>query len=133
MKLNRVFQLTALFLIPAMLSDSLVCAAKKPLDTPAIKQKITAQGVGHGVRITLADKTEAKGIIVSIGDQSFTLKAKGADQPRSIEYAQITGVHGGGLSTGAKIGIAAGIVVIVVVVAIASLGKGMPGLTGRVD
>jgi ABC-type phosphate transport system permease subunit len=85
------------------LSNSLAFAAKKPVDPAAMKAKVTARGVGQGVRVTLADNTEAKGLIVSIGEQSFTLKPKGVDQPREIPYAQVTGVHNQKMSTGTKV------------------------------
>jgi hypothetical protein len=105
MKFSLAVRLTALLLIPALLSNTLAFAAKKLVDPAAIKAKLAARGVGAGVRVTLADNTDAKGIIISIGDQSFTLKAKSAGQPREIQFAEVTGVHGTGLSTASKIGI----------------------------
>jgi len=127
MRLNRIAQVTVLLLIPAILSNSLAYAASRPPDAAAVKEKIAARGVGQKVRVTLADKTEAKGMIVSIGDQSFALTALGAAQPQSIQYAQVTGVHGDGLSGGAKRGIFVGIggaALIVVLVLIArALGR----------
>ena len=118
----------ALFLVPAMLSNSSTYAARKPLDAAAIRERIAAHCVGQGVRVTLTDKTEAIGIIVSIGDRSFALKANNADQPRSIEYAQVTGVRGEGLSTAVKVGVFAGIEVVVLVVALVSIAKREAGL-----
>jgi hypothetical protein len=115
MKLNRIPQFIALLLIPAMLSNALAYAARKPLDIATVNEKIAERGVGHEVRVALVGKIEVKGIIVSIGDQSFVLKAKGADQPQSIQYAQVTevkGGHPGGLSEGAKVGIFIGIGVV---------------------
>jgi hypothetical protein len=38
-----------------------------------------------------------------MSDQSFLLRAKGAGQPREIQYMQITGVHKDKLSTGHKV------------------------------
>ena len=75
MRLNRIAQVTVLLLIPAILSNSLAYAASRPPDAAAVKEKIAARGVGQKVRVTLADKTEAKGMIVSIGDQSFVFVA----------------------------------------------------------
>ena len=105
MRLSLAVRCTALLLIPALLANNLAFAATKPVDPAAIKAKLAARGAGTAVRVTLADNTQAKGFIVSIGDQSFALKLKGADQPREIQYAQVTGVHGAGLPTAAKIGI----------------------------
>jgi hypothetical protein len=44
------------------------------------------------------------------------MKLKEVDQPREFQYAQVTGVHGAGLSTGAKIGIGVAIGVAAVVI-----------------
>jgi hypothetical protein len=105
MKFSLAVRLTALLLIPALLGNTVAFAASKPVDPAAVKTKLAARGTGASVRVTLTDNSSAKGIIVSIGDQSFTLKAKGVDQPREIRFAEVTGVHGTGLSTPAKIGI----------------------------
>jgi hypothetical protein len=108
-------RLTAMLLIPALLSSSFAFAANKPVDPAVMKAKVQARGVGQGVRVTLADQTEAKGVIVSAGDQSFTIKAKDAAQPREIQYAQVTGVHNDKMGTGTK-------VIIVVAIAGAAIG-----------
>jgi len=109
MTLSRLLRFTAMFLIPALLSNSLAFAAKRPVDPVVMKAKIQARGVGEGVRVVLADKTEAKGLIASIGEHSFAVKARNADQPREIEYAQVTGVHSAKMTTGQKIGLGVGI------------------------
>jgi hypothetical protein len=51
----------------------------------------------------MADKTEAKGVIVSLGEQSFAVEPEGAAQPQEIEYAQVTGVHNDKMGTGTKV------------------------------
>ncbi len=123
MTFSRLFRFAAMLLVPALLSNSLAFAAKKPADPAVMKAKIQTRGVGQGVRVTLADKTEAKGLIVAIGDQSFTLKP-GKESPdlRQIEFAQVTGVHNDHMTRGQKIGIgfgvfAAGVVITAVVLA----------------
>jgi hypothetical protein len=90
-------------LILALLGNSPVFAAGKPVDAAAMKAKVAAHGVGQGVRVTLSDNTEARGLIVSTGEESFALKPKGADQAREIQYTQITGVHNQKLSTRTKV------------------------------
>jgi hypothetical protein len=107
MKFSRLARFTALLLIPFLASNNLAFAAKKPADPAAMKAKIVARGVGQGVRITLGDNVDVKGLIVSIGEQSFAVKPKGAEPPREIQYAQVTGIHNQKLSTGSKIIIAA--------------------------
>lgn len=103
MNLSRLARLTAMLLIPALLSNNLAFAAKKPVDPAAMKAKVQARGVGQGVRVTMAGGTEATGVIVSIGEQSFTIKPKGAAQPQEIQYAQVTGVHNDKMGTGTKV------------------------------
>ena len=87
MKFSLAVRLTALLLIPALLGNNFAFAAKKAIDPVEIKAKLTARGVGTGVRVTLTDNTSAKGTIIGIGDQSFNLKTKGVDQPREIQFA----------------------------------------------
>jgi len=115
MTLSRLIRFTAMLLIPALLTNTLAFAAPKPVDPIVMKAKVQARGVGQGVRVTLADNTEVKGLIVSIGEQSFTVKPRKADQPQEIQYAQLTGVHKDKMSTGTK-------VIIVVAVAGAAIG-----------
>jgi hypothetical protein len=116
----RLFRLAAIVLVPALLSNDLALAAKKPIDPAAIKAKIQARGIGQGVRVTLTDQTDVKGTIVAIGDQGFALKVKKGSGPQEYEYAQITGVHNDRLTRGQKVGIAVGIVAgFIIVVAVA--------------
>jgi hypothetical protein len=116
MNLSRLARLTAVLLIPALLSNNnFAFAAKKPVDPAAMKAKVQARGVGQGVRVTKADNTETKGVIVRIGDQSFTVTPKGSTQPQEIEYAQVTGVHNDKMGTGTK-------VIIIVAIAGAAIG-----------
>jgi hypothetical protein len=112
MTLSRLARFTAILLISALLTNSLAFAAK-PVDPAAMKAKVQARGVGQGVRVTLTDKTETKGLIVSIADQSFALKVKGADQPQEIQFAQVTGVHNDKMGTGTKV------IIVVAVVGVA--------------
>ncbi|HEY2471129.1 MAG TPA: hypothetical protein VGI45_25275 [Terracidiphilus sp.] len=105
MTLSRLVRFTALLLIPALMTNNLAFGSKRPIDAASVKAKLDARGVGNGVRVTFADNTEAKGLIVTLGDQSFALNEKGSDHPREISYLQVTGVHSAKLSRGAKVGI----------------------------
>jgi ABC-type phosphate transport system permease subunit len=109
MILSRLIRFTALLLIQGLLTNSVAFAAKKPVDPAVMKEKVLARGVGQGVRVTMAGNTEANGVIVSIGEQSFMVKPKHADQPQEIHYAQVTGVHNNRMGTGTKIIIVAAI------------------------
>ena len=112
----------ALLLIATLLGHQ--CAfAGKPVDAAEIKSRIEARGVGQGVRVVMADNTEKKGLIVSIGTDSFSMKPKGAVDPVNIAYAQVTSVHRDKLSTGQKVGIgvaigAAAVAIVATVIAI---------------
>lgn len=110
MVLSRLFRFVAVLLIPALLSNSLAFAATKPADPAAMKAKIQARGVGQGVRVTLAGDSEAKGLIVAIGDSSFTLKPGKSADVQQIDYVQVTGVHNDRLTRGQKVAITVGIV-----------------------
>jgi hypothetical protein len=117
-----MIRVTAMLLILAMLSNSVAFAAKKPVDPAAMKEKVEMRGLGNGVKVTLADSTEAKGIIVKIGSESFAMKSKGADEPRDIQYTQLTGVYRDKASTGEKVGIivaVAGVGIAITVLAVA--------------
>jgi hypothetical protein len=116
MQFSLSMRSTALLLATAVLGNAIGYAAQKPVDVTQVKAKIVARGVGQGVRVVLVDKSEQKGLIVSIGDQSFSLKPKGTAPAMDISYSQITGVHRDKLSTGQKVGITVAIVAAVVAV-----------------
>ena len=92
MRINRALRYTALFLVFLMFTHSMASEAR-PLDLVAVREKVADIGEGHQCRLKLADGTEVKGVIVNIHADNFTLKTKGVDEPRSIDYTQITGVH----------------------------------------
>ena len=124
MTLKRLYRLAAMLLVPFMFSSSYAFAAKKPADPAVMKAKIEARGVGQGVRVVFADKTEATGLIAAIDDHSFTLKPKKAADVQQIEYAQLTGVYHDRLTRGQKVGITVGIVgVAVAIIAVVFIHK----------
>jgi hypothetical protein len=108
MSIFTLLRFTATLTIAALLFTNLAFASR-PADAAAMKAKVQARGVGQGVHVTLADQTDVKGLIVSISDQSFTLKPRGSDQAREIEFANLRGVHNDRMSTGEKVGISVGI------------------------
>ena len=122
MKFSSVVRFAAILLIPALLSNNEAFAAKKPVDPVVIKAKVQGRGVGQGIRVTLADKSEVKGLIVSIGDQSFAVKQKDAEKPVDVEYAQVTTVHNKKLTKGQKVGIGIAVFGTAVIVTAAVIG-----------
>jgi hypothetical protein len=110
MTIPRLFRFAAMLLVPALLGNSLAFAAKKPVDPAVMKAKIQVRGVGQGVRITLVNQTEVKGLIVAIREHGFTLKPKKEPETREIDYAQVIGVHSDKLTRGQKVAITVGVV-----------------------
>jgi hypothetical protein len=105
MRFSRLIRCSAILLIFTLLSHNAAFASKKkPADPAVLKAKIQARGVGQGVRVTLNDATEIKGMIFSIGDQSFAIKpGKKNAQPQEIAYAQLTAVDKDRLSRGERV------------------------------
>jgi hypothetical protein len=118
MKISQLVRCTAMLLIAILLGNNFSFAAK-PVDPARIKEKVLARGVGQGVRVTTADKTETKGVIVNIGDQAFTVKPKGAAEAQEFQYAQVTGIHKDKMGTGTKV---------IIVVAIAAVAIGITAI-----
>jgi hypothetical protein len=130
MNLSRVARLTAMLMIPALLSSNFAFAAKKPVDPAVMKAKVQARGVGQGVRVSMADQTEIKGVIVSVGDQSFMVKTKRAAQPQEIRYAQVADVHNEKMKTGTKViiivAIAGAVIGIAAAIVVHAINNGFP-------
>lgn len=108
MSCTRLLRNVTLFAVATLLINSPAVAVGKH-EPGVMKAKIVARGEGQDVRVTLADHTQVKGFIVSIHDENFVVKEKGPGEPRTIDYAQVTGVHRAHMPTGAKIGIGVGI------------------------
>jgi hypothetical protein len=108
-KIDVVLRHTALLLVFSTFSQSMAFA-KKPLDGPAIREKVAAIGEGQQCRLKLVDGTQVKGMIVSIHADNLTLKTKGVEEPRRIDYAQITAVQKSGISELAKLGMVVGVI-----------------------
>ena len=109
-KIDLVLRHTALLLVFSAFSQSMAFA-RKPLDGPAIREKVAAIGEGHQCRLKLVDGTQAKGMIVNIHADNLTLKTEGVQEPQRIDYAQITAVQKSGISGNAKLVIGIGVLV----------------------
>jgi hypothetical protein len=115
MKLDLLLRHTALLLVFSTLSQT-IAFARKPPEGSVIRQKVADIGEGQQCRVKLVDGTQAKGIIVSIHADNFTLKTKGVDEPRRIDYSQITVVRKSGRLGENKVGIVVATVGIGVIV-----------------
>jgi hypothetical protein len=90
-------------------------------DDHAAKVRLAVQRLGTGehskVKVTLRDKAGVKGYISQIGSESFQVTHIKSGRVTTIAYQEVQEVRRLGLSTAAKIGIAAGVGVGVVVAA----------------
>jgi len=96
------------------------------LDEQAAKVKLAVQKRGSSeharVKVTLRDKSEVKGYITQIDADSFQVTDNKSGKMTPIKYQEVEKVRKTGLSTGAKIAIAAGVGAgVVVAVALGSL------------
>ena len=94
-----------------------------------IKAKIAKLGVGEKARaqITLRNGQRIKGFVSSAGQNDFAFTERGSGQSTTVAYADVVEIKKPGLSTGAKIGIAAAIGVGVTAIVI---GVGIKGKIG---
>lgn len=134
-RLTHIFRGIAAVLAVVLLGNSVAFAAGTALDPVKLKQKLTTRGIGNSVKVMELDGTTVSGNIAAINDDNFQVSVKQAAQPVTISYAQVFKEGNGGLSVGAKIGIAVGCVVVVaavIAIVVASKlkgGGGGPGIT----
>ena len=79
--------------------------------TTKVKRAVQEGGTGEHsrVKVVLRDKTEVKGYVSQIGPDSFQLTDNKTGKVTAIAYQDVEKVRTSGLSTGAKIAIAAGV------------------------
>jgi hypothetical protein len=102
-------------------ANSITLAA--PPDPVKLSNKLTARGIGKSVKITESDGTVVTGKLVAIRNDSFDLMPTAAAQQLTISYTQVVSIHNGPLSTGAKIGIVVGCIVVAVAVTLVIVAK----------
>jgi len=131
MRPRRVLRAIAIVLAVSLLGNNIAVAAGTPLDPVNLKQKLTTRGIGKSVKVTELDGTIVSGNLSGIRDDAFDVTVKKATLPVTISYSQVSKERNGGLSTGAKIGIAVGCVVVaagVLAIVAASKLKGLGNL-----
>jgi sulfur transfer complex TusBCD TusB component (DsrH family) len=117
-----------------LLGNSVALAAagapkvKIAMDPVKLKQALTARGIGKSVKVTELDGTTVSGNLTAIRDDAFDITLKKATQPITISYSQVSKVGNGGLSTGAKVGIAVLCVAVVVGIAAVVLDELVKGM-----
>jgi len=83
-----------------------------------VKGELQKRGERGKVKVTLRDKTEAKGYVSQIGSDSFQITDKKSGKITTIAYPEVDKVRKSGMSTAAKIAIAAGVGVGILAVAV---------------
>ena len=112
-------------LVFAANAETVSAQSKTDNDAPTvekIKANILKRGTGEKkrVRVKMLDGTKMKGYISQAGEDSFSLTDSKTKQTTAVAYRDVAQVKGGGLSKGAKIGIAVGIGAAVAVIVIAT-------------
>lgn len=81
-----------------------------------VKAGIAKLGVGEDARIAvkLKDKTKLSGYLSQVNGDSFVVNDLKTGAPTTVAYTRVTKVQGHNLSTGAKIAISVGIVVLII-------------------
>src|SRR5262245_9779263 len=76
-----------------------------------VKADIARRGVGEkaGVKVKLRNKTEVKGYVYQVGDDSFVVADRKTDARTTIAYQDVEQVKRKGIPTAAKIGIGIGV------------------------
>ena len=103
--------------------DPVVATKSAPLESELsakTKNEVQKRGAGERVKVTLRNKTEVKGYISQIDAESFQVTEKKSGRVTTVAYQDVLKVRKQGMSTGAKIAIAAGVAGVVVLVSIAA-------------
>jgi hypothetical protein len=95
----------------------------------AMKAKVEKRGIGNSARIIKTDGSAMVGKIESVGADSFQLLPRKSTTPSEIAFADVSAVHGTGLSTGAKIAIGVVVGVGLAVGIAAIIYKSSPGIS----
>jgi hypothetical protein len=97
-------------------------------DVAGVERVVRALGVSERIVLTDVNGKEIRGSIQAIGQDGFAVLPSGESTSVDIAFSQVRTVKKKGLGTGAKIGIAAGVVAIgVTVYALACYSSGCAG------
>ena len=115
-------KLAALFLVIALVANSIALPAQKPTEGPSqgsdsknaakVKAEVQKRGIGKQSRlkVTLRNHTQVKGYVSQIGDASFQITNPKTQDVTTIAYADVKKVRGPGLPRSAGIAIGIGVV-----------------------
>lgn len=102
----------------SFLHTTIFAESKEEKHTAKVKAGIAKLGIGSESRVIvkLRDKTEIKGYISEITEDSFTVVSEKTNSVTKIPYSHAKQVKGNNLSTGVKVAIAFGIFIALAVV-----------------
>lgn len=100
-------------------------AEKEAKRAEKVRRAVLSLGTGERARVKvgLRDGTRLEGYVADAGDSSFTVVSMRTGAATAVAYPQVGKVKGHNLSTGAKIAIGVGIVVLVIAVVWAAADK----------
>ena len=104
--------------VPAFAATS---AEKEAKRAEKVRTQLLKLGTGADARVKLVlrDKTKLEGFVSQAGADTFAVTDR-AGKTTTVEYSQVGKTRGHNLSTGAKIGIGAGITLLIVLLNAAS-------------
>ena len=123
--MKKILSLVLIVLLQHSLGPGSRAAAADPPERSKrelLAQKVRAQvaqlGAGKSsvVRVVLYDKTKYHGHITDVGEDSFVVADAKTGATASINYAEVKGIKGNNLSTGAKVGIGVGVAAAVAII-----------------
>ncbi len=108
-------------LVNLFLSNAMYAGTKEEKEARgAAKVKTNIEKLGTGkdarIQVKLKNGTKLNGYVSQIGESNFTVTDAVSGTVTEIPYSQVKQVKGNNLSTGAKIAIGVGILVVVLVV-----------------
>jgi uncharacterized membrane protein len=103
---------------PASAAGSKSKAEKEAVFVAKLKESVARLGTGTAARVEvkLRDKTKLKGYVSEVGDEGFSVVDSKTGTATRVAYPQVQKVKGHNLTTGAKVAIALGAVVAVLVI-----------------
>jgi hypothetical protein len=122
MKSIAILLATVVLLNTLTSAQSSVPPAVPSLPAAAIRTEVRRRGAGEKsrVKVSLRDGSEVKGYISKIDDSSFEVTDKKTGSSKSVAYVDVRKVQGPGLSSGVKIGIAVGVVALIILISYAA-------------
>jgi hypothetical protein len=115
-------KISLLFVLAALINAQFMLAQAKEGKSPEqVKAEVLKRGTGEKakVKVKLRSGSEVRGYISKAEQDSFAVHPKSGETV-TIAYADVLSVHKPGMSTGAKIGIAAGAAALLFAAAVAS-------------